>query len=56
MLRRLPLLPLSALFFNGAATAQQAPETPLQQVEIKGPGSQELRRNDSLGRIVVGRE
>jgi len=56
MLRRLPLLPLPLLMFHGAATAQQAPETPLQQVEIKGPGSQALRRNDSLGRIVVGRE
>ena len=55
MLRR-PLLPLSILFFHGAATAQQAPAAPIQQVEVKGPGAQELRRNDSLGRIVVGRE
>ena len=58
MLRRLPLplLPLPLLMFHGAATAQQAPEAPLQQIEVKGPGSQELRRQDSLGRIVVGRE
>lgn len=57
MRRRPPLL----LFFpvcliHCAATAQQAPEPPIQQVEIKGPGAQDLRRNDSLGRIVVGRD
>ena len=55
MLRR-PLLPLSILFSHGAATAQQAPAAPIQQVEVKGPGAQELRRNDSLGRIAVGRD
>jgi outer membrane receptor for ferrienterochelin and colicins len=56
MLRRPPLLPLSLLLFHGAAPAQQLPEAPMQQVDIKGPGSAELRRNDSVGRIVVGRE
>lgn len=28
----------------------------MQQVEVKGPGASQLRRNDSLGRIVIGRE
>jgi outer membrane receptor for ferrienterochelin and colicins len=56
MLRRPPLLPLSLLLFHGAAPAQQVPEAPMQQVEIKGPGAAEVRRNDSVGRIVVGRE
>jgi len=56
MLRRPPLLPLSLLLFHGAAPAQQAPDAPMQQVEIKGPGAGEVRRNDSVGRIVVGRE
>ena len=58
MLRR-PLL-LSLPFIAVQAAAQQAPQQaepqPIQQVEVKGPGAQELRRNDSLGRIVVGRE
>jgi outer membrane receptor for ferrienterochelin and colicins len=56
MLRHAPLLSLSILLFHGAATAQQAPEPAMQRVDVKGPGAQELRRNDSIGRIVVGRE
>ena len=56
MLRRPPPLSLSILLFHGAATAQQVPEAPMQQVDIKGPGAGEVRRNDSVGRIVVGRE
>jgi outer membrane receptor for ferrienterochelin and colicin len=50
-------LPLAALSIT--AMAQQAPqENPLQiqQVEVKGPGVLQLRRDDALGRIVVGRE
>jgi outer membrane receptor for ferrienterochelin and colicins len=54
MLRRPLLLSLPLIAMHTAA-AQQVPQ-PIQQVEIKGPGAQELRRNDSLGRIVVGRE
>jgi outer membrane receptor for ferrienterochelin and colicins len=62
MLRRPLLLSLPIIVMHGAS-AQQAPAAespqapqPIQQVEIKGPGAQEARRNDSLGRIVVGRE
>jgi outer membrane receptor for ferrienterochelin and colicin len=53
MLRRFPLVPALAFtlaFVCAEATAQ------IQQVEVKGPGAQQLRRDDVLGRIVVGRE
>jgi outer membrane receptor for ferrienterochelin and colicins len=56
MLRHAPLLFLSVLLLHSAARAQQAPEPAMQRVEVKGPGAQQLRRNDSIGRIVVGRE
>jgi outer membrane receptor for ferrienterochelin and colicin len=50
-------LPLAA--FSITATAQQAPQEKspqIQQVEVKGPSLLQLRRDDALGRIVVGRE
>jgi len=54
------LLSVPFLLVHVAAPAQQLSDTSsaasIQQVEIKGPGTQEVRRNDSLGRIVVGRE
>jgi len=56
MHRCTPPLLLTCLLSHFPASAQQTPEPPVQQVEIKGPGAGELRRNDSLGRIVVGRE
>jgi len=51
------VLPLSLL--AAGACAQQAPdEKPIamQQVEVRGPGAVQQRRDDTLGRIVVGRE
>jgi outer membrane receptor for ferrienterochelin and colicin len=62
MPRRTPLLyTLPLLTLGSGALAQQSPDPvnepkPIQQVEIKGPGTQELRRNDTAGRIVVGRD
>jgi outer membrane receptor for ferrienterochelin and colicin len=56
MLHRPLLIFLPVLTLGNAALAQQASETPIQQVEVKGPGALELRRNDTAGRIVVGRE
>lgn len=29
---------------------------PIQQVEVRGPGSNQLRRDDAIGRIVIGRD
>jgi outer membrane receptor for ferrienterochelin and colicin len=51
------VLPLTALTL--AAAAQEGPQLnppQIQQVEVKGPGGIALRRGDTLGRIVVGRE
>jgi len=54
------LLSVPALLVHAAAPAQQAPDpggaASMQQVEVKGPGADTIRRNDVLGRIMVGRE
>ena len=50
ILRPVPLLVLSF----AAAASDDTP--PLQQVEVRGPGSSQLRRDDAVGRIVVGRD
>lgn len=47
---------LPAMTFSYAASAQQTPvQAEMQQVVIKGPGETELRRNDTAGRLIVGR-
>lgn len=50
ILRPVPLLVLSF----AAVASDDTP--PLQQVEVRGPGSSQLRRDDAVGRIVVGRD
>jgi outer membrane receptor for ferrienterochelin and colicin len=59
MSRRLSLVLF--LPFSCIAAAQQSPQESnqpgeIQAVEVKGPGALESRRNDLLGRIVVGRD
>lgn len=58
MSRRVPALLLSLpLLTDGAALAQDtAPPPAMQQVKIKAPDAQAQRRDDGVGRIVVGRE
>ncbi len=50
ILRPVPLLVLSL----AAVASDDTP--PVQQVEVRGPGSSQLRRDDAVGRIVVGRD
>lgn len=48
---------LPAITFSYASCAQQTEVQPeIQRVEIKGPGATELRRNDTAGRLIVGRD
>lgn len=43
--------------FSYAACAQQTEVQPeIQRVEVKGPDATELRRNDTAGRLIVGRD
>lgn len=50
LLRPIPLLALSL-------TAVASDDTPPpQQIEVRGPGSSQLRRDDTVGRIVIGRD
>lgn len=48
--RPIPLLALSL----AAAASDDTP--PVRQVEVRGPGSSQLRRDDAVGRIVIGRD
>lgn len=44
-------------FVSIAASAQEVPEqAKVERVEVRGPGQLEARRNDTAGKIVVGRE
>ncbi|USX29459.1 TonB-dependent receptor [Oxalobacteraceae bacterium OTU3CINTB1] len=38
------------------AAAASDDTAPLQQVEVRGPGSSQLRRDEAVGRIVIGRD
>lgn len=49
------LRPVPLLVFSFAAVASDD-TPPLQQVEVRGPGSSQLRRDDAVGRIVIGRD
>lgn len=48
------VLPLIALF--PTATVAQTPAPPMQRVEVTGNAALDARRNDSAGRITVGRD
>lgn len=50
LLRPIPLLALSLTAVAGDDTP------PMQQIEVRGPGSSQLRRDDAVGRIVIGRD
>ena len=53
---RFPLLrPVPFLVFSLAAAASDD-TPPTQQIEVRGPGSSQLRRDDAVGRIVIGRD
>jgi len=53
---RIPILrPLPLLVFSLAAVASDD-TPPMQQVDVRGPGSSQLRRDDAVGRIVIGRD
>jgi len=48
------LRPLPLLAFSLAAVASDD-TPPMQQIEVRGPGSSQPRRDDAVGRIVIGR-
>ncbi|MET0322623.1 MAG: TonB-dependent receptor, partial [Duganella sp.] len=54
-MRLVPVSPFPLVFCSLAAMAAADPP-PLPQVDVKAPDSSQLRRDDSLGRIVVGRD
>jgi outer membrane receptor protein involved in Fe transport len=54
--RRLQLCALAGTLHAGACAAADTAPAEMARVEVTGPGSDNLRRNDTAGKLVVGRE